>query len=185
MSAPSPSVSLSAFQARGDPRDMKSPRTLSLQSYTWKKASFLFLVCTQNTIHGVVVTQQSQLQEGHGYMVIPRVLSLTPVFQLCCCWEEQLPLPSTFPKLFGTPCCHRVSQSSQRRNSTLLSTGLETISLLGEPGANPVRDLHIYPTSGQNFWENRMGLKHIRVIPTRHNQDVCILCLGIAFSVAI
>lgn len=46
---------------------MKSPRTLSLQSYTWKKASFLFLVCTQNTIHGVVVTQQSQLQEGHGY----------------------------------------------------------------------------------------------------------------------
>lgn len=122
-------------------------------------------------------------------MVIPRVLSLTLIFQLYCCWEEQLAFvgfgPAPPHSHLAFPAVTGVSQSSQRRNSTSLSTGLETISLLDEPGANPVGGLHIYPTSGQNFWENRTGLKHIRVIPTLHNQGVHMLCLGITFSIAI
>lgn len=42
---------------------MKSPRMLSLQSYTWK-ASFLFLVRTQNTVHGVAVTPAEPAAAG-------------------------------------------------------------------------------------------------------------------------
>lgn len=42
---------------------MKSPRMLSLQSYTWK-ASFLFLVRTQNTVHGVAGTPAEPAAAG-------------------------------------------------------------------------------------------------------------------------